>query len=210
MRPVPFPSHCTASVCYSIFTPTSPLNPQIPMQPWLQWVALFFCCLPSRIRELRPWSGYRSDAKSCPTLCNPHGPQQARLPSPSVSPGVCSDSCPLDPWCHPGSGNAHEVWMQPDLLWGFPGGSAVKSPPCQGRRYSSVPGSGRSPGGGHGNPLQWPCLGNLMDRGAWQRTVQGVRKSWTLLNNNNRPAFNSHFLWTLIFVSRGRKIKILF
>ena len=45
----------------------------------------------------------------------------------------------------------------------------------------SVPESGRSPGGGHENSLQYFCLENLMDRGAWQATVHGVTKSWTLL-----------------------------
>ena len=45
----------------------------------------------------------------------------------------------------------------------------------------SIPGSGRSPGGRHGNPLQHSCLENLMDRGAWQSTVHGVTKSWTRL-----------------------------
>ena len=43
----------------------------------------------------------------------------------------------------------------------------------------SIPGSGRSPGGGHGTPLQYSCLGNPMDRGAWQATVHGVAKSQT-------------------------------
>ena len=45
----------------------------------------------------------------------------------------------------------------------------------------SIPGSGRSPGGGHGNPLQYSCLENPMDRGAWWATVHGVAKSWTRL-----------------------------
>ena len=44
-----------------------------------------------------------------------------------------------------------------------------------------IPGSGRSPGGGHGNPLQYSCLENPMDRGAWQATVHGVAKSQTRL-----------------------------
>ena len=44
------------------------------------------------------------------------------------------------------------------------------------------PGSGRSPGGGHDNPLQYPCLENPMDRGAWWATVYGVPKSWKRLN----------------------------
>ena len=42
-----------------------------------------------------------------------------------------------------------------------------------------IPGSGRSPGGGHGNPLQYSCLENTMDRGAWQAIVHGIAKSWT-------------------------------
>ena len=45
-----------------------------------------------------------------------------------------------------------------------------------------VPGSGRFPGGGHGNPLQYSCLENPMDRGAWQATVHGVTKSQTRMN----------------------------
>ena len=44
---------------------------------------------------------------------------------------------------------------------------------------SSNPGSGQSPGEGNGNPLQDFCLGNPMDKGAWQATVHGVAKSWT-------------------------------
>ena len=44
---------------------------------------------------------------------------------------------------------------------------------------SSISGSGRSPEGGHGNPLQYPCLENSMDKGAWQATIHGVPKSQT-------------------------------
>ena len=47
------------------------------------------------------------------------------------------------------------------------------------RDVGSNPGSGRSPGGEHSNPLQYSCLGNPMDRGAWRATVHGVTKSWT-------------------------------
>ena len=49
------------------------------------------------------------------------------------------------------------------------------------RDAGSIPGSGRSPRGGHGNPLQSSCLQNPMDRGAWWDAVQGVAKSWTRL-----------------------------
>ena len=47
---------------------------------------------------------------------------------------------------------------------------------------SLIPGSGRFPGRGHGNLLQYSCLGNPMDRGAWQASIHGVAKSWTWLN----------------------------
>ena len=59
-----------------------------------------------------------------------------------------------------------------------------KNPPANAgdlRDTRSIPGSGRAPGGGHGNPLQYSCLENPMDRGAWRATVQGVTKSWTQL-----------------------------
>ena len=46
------------------------------------------------------------------------------------------------------------------------------------RDAGSIPESGRSPGGGHGNPLEYSCLDHPMDRGAWQATVHGVAKSW--------------------------------
>ena len=51
------------------------------------------------------------------------------------------------------------------------------------RDAGSIPRSGRSPGGGHGNPLLYYCLENPMDRGAWWATVHGVTKSWTGLND---------------------------
>ena len=46
-----------------------------------------------------------------------------------------------------------------------------------------IPGSGRSPGGGHGYPFQYPCVEYPLDRGAWQAAVHGVTKSWTQLND---------------------------
>ena len=69
-----------------------------------------------------------------------------------------------------------------DLRMGFPGGLVVKNPPANAgdiRDTGSIPVSGRSPGGGNGNPLQCSCLGNPMDRGSWRATVHGVMKSWT-------------------------------
>ena len=61
----------------------------------------------------------------------------------------------------------------------FPGGSAVKNPPANARDVGLISGSGRSPGVGKGNPLQYSCLGNPMDRGAWHAAVHGVAKNQT-------------------------------
>ena len=60
------------------------------------------------------------------------------------------------------------------MLMGLPGGSVGKETAYNAgdaRDMGSIPGLGRSPGGGHGNPLQYSCLENPMDRGAWQATV---------------------------------------
>ena len=61
----------------------------------------------------------------------------------------------------------------------------VNNPPAKAgdiRDVGSIPGSRRSAGGGHGDSLQYFCLGNPMDRGAWQATVHRVAKNWTQLN----------------------------
>ena len=65
----------------------------------------------------------------------------------------------------------------------FPGGSHSKASVCNVGDLGSIPGSGRSPGEGNGNPLQYSCLENSMDRGAWWATVHGVAKSWTQLSD---------------------------
>ena len=59
---------------------------------------------------------------------------------------------------------------------GFPGGSGVRNPPANEGDAGSIPGFGRSSGEGNGNPLQYSCLENPTDRGAWQATVHGVAK----------------------------------
>ena len=65
---------------------------------------------------------------------------------------------------------------------GFPGGSDGKESACNVGDLGSIPGLGRSPGEGNGNPLRYPCLENPMDRGAWRATVHGVTKSLTQLS----------------------------
>ena len=83
------------------------------------------------------------------------------------------------------------TWANPFTFLGFLGEVlVVKNPPANAgnkREVGLIPGSRRSPGGGHGNSLQYSCLENPMDRGAWRATVHGVAKSQTRqqLNNNN-------------------------
>jgi len=62
---------------------------------------------------------------------------------------------------------------------GFPGSSGGKEFACNAEHTDSIPGLGRCPGGGNGNPLQYSHLENPIDRGAWRGTVHGVSKSQT-------------------------------
>ena len=65
------------------------------------------------------------------------------------------------------------------VFMGFPGGSDSKESASKLGDLDSIPGLGRSPGGGHGNPLQYSYLENPMDAGAWWATINGVTKSQT-------------------------------
>ena len=73
----------------------------------------------------------------------------------------------------------HVLIMMTTMYWGFPGGSNGEESACNVRDLGSIPGLGRSPGEGDGNPLQYSCLENPMDRGAWWATVHGVAKTDT-------------------------------
>ena len=78
----------------------------------------------------------------------------------------------------------------------LPGGAVVKNLPTRGgdkRDVGLILGSGRSLGGGHGNPLQYSCLKNSMDRGAWQVIVHGVAKSQIWLNIHMRSFTSVQF-----------------
>ena len=79
---------------------------------------------------------------------------------------------------------AHFFLELTNSLMGFPGGSEGKETACNAgddRDMELIPGWGRCPGGGHDNPLQYSCLGNTMDREAWQTRVHRVAKNWTWL-----------------------------
>ena len=92
-----------------------------------------------------------------------------------------------------------KYWSSPGILLnlfsepptgseGFSGGSVVKNPPANAgdtRDAGLIPGLGRSPGEGNGNPLQYSCLNNSMDRGVWWATVHGIPKNQTQLNHHH-------------------------
>ena len=67
-------------------------------------------------------------------------------------------------------------------------GSDGKESACNVGALGWIPRLGRSPGGGHGNPLQYSCLENPMDKGAWRATVHGVTKTQTQLSNKHSTA----------------------
>ena len=75
---------------------------------------------------------------------------------------------------------------------GFPGGSAVKNLRASAGDMGSIPGSGRSPGGGNGNPLQYYCLGNPTDRGAWRATVHEAARVGHNLATTQQPKVTEH------------------
>ena len=78
--------------------------------------------------------------------------------------------------------NIHYLATHKSAIQGFPGSSDNKESACNAGDLGSTPGLGRSPEGGHGNPLRYSCLENPMDRGAWRTAVHRVTKSWTQLN----------------------------
>ena len=78
-----------------------------------------------------------------------------------------------------------------------------KNPPANAgdiRDAGLISGSGRCPGGGHGNPLQYSCLENPMDRGAWRATVHRVTKRWTQLKGLSMPAHTQIQVDNLLYI----------
>ena len=97
--------------------------------------------------------------------------------------------------------NTYSTWL------GFPGGSEVKASASNVGDLGSIPGLGRSPGGGNGNPLQYSCLENPMDRGAWRAAVHGATKSQTWLGDWARTCIvqcisSDSYLWLHIRTTR--------
>ena len=95
------------------------------------------------------------------------------------------------------------IFFQPfylfvSCLWALSGGSVIKNFPASERDMGSITGWGRSRGEGNGNPFQYSCLGNHMDRGTWWATVHGVTKcqTWFITTNNSLL-----FMWVWICIS---------
>ena len=144
------------------------------------------------------WSGFPMLLKA-PHLCD-----QLNSLCPECSwlfqwPSLCwiIPACPTECPDHLLSLIVDDYWQYCSLhrVYGFPGCSVVESPPANAgdrRDLGLIPGWGRSPGGGNGNSLQYSCLGNPMDRGAWWATVLGVTKSWTWLST---AATESSLVW---------------
>ena len=80
---------------------------------------------------------------------------------------------------------------------GFPHSSIGKASACNAEDPHSIPGLGRPPGEGNGNPLQYSCLENPMDREAWQATVPGVAESQTQLNHHHHLSAGAEVALTL-------------
>ena len=91
-------------------------------------------------------------------------------------------------WCPVSGSSQQRLWniysFNIYLVPALPGGRVAKNPPANTGDVGSIPGLGRSPGTGNGNPLLYSCLENQMDRGAWWATVHRVAKSRTRLSSH--------------------------
>ena len=104
-----------------------------------------------------------------------------------------------------------QVW-HPSRGLGVPGSSVVKNLPANARDAGLIPGSGISPEGGHGNPLQYICLENPMDRGAYWATVHRAAQNQTQLRRLSTQAQNGYYKTKRKVVSVGEnmeKLKLL-
>ena len=97
-----------------------------------------------------------------------------RLPTPVFWPGEVHGL--YSSWGHEESDTTEPLSVHFKSTEGFPGDSVVKNLPANAGDMGSIPPSGRSSGEGNGIPLQYSCLGNPMDRGAWWATVHGISK----------------------------------
>ena len=139
--------------------------------PW--WLRGQSVCLQCGRPGLDPWAGkipWRRKWQLTPVLLPGKSHGQRSLVG-------------YSPWGHKKSDTTTQLHStSPLCLEGFPGGSNSKESACNVGDLGLIPELERSPGEGNGNPLQYSCLENPMDRGAWRATVHGVTKSWTQLS----------------------------
>ena len=149
--------------------------------PW--WLRQQRNCLQCSRPGIDPWVGKMPWRREwLPTLVFLPGKFHAQRRLAGYSPWGHKESDMTEWLTHQRS----ELWFYRFIFVNFLGGNSGKQPACQCRRHKRhglILGSWRSPGGGHGNPLQYSCLENLMDKGAWWATVHGVTKSWTQLRD---------------------------
>ena len=131
----------------------------------------------SRRHPVIMWANTPCDGVIKGRFCHDPGPHSSRLLSQIHSPEVC-------PLLVLGCLYLEGKLLTKSLaLLDFPGGSESKESTCNVGDLGSIPGLGRSPGEGNGNPLQYSCLENSMDRGAWWSPVLGVAKSRPCLSD---------------------------
>ena len=131
----------------------------------------------SRRHPVIMWANTPCDGVIKGRFCHDPGPHSSRLLSQIHSPEVC-------PLLVLGCLYLEGKLLTKSLaLLDFPGGSESKESTCNEGDLGSIPGLGRSPGEGNGNPLQYSCLENSMDRGAWWAPVLGVAKSRPCLSD---------------------------
>ena len=138
-------------------------------------------------RPLEADSRAQDQQKPCSSPSQQHQPTAINLQAPSEAAGAPTNPAPGQ-WAHLFCGHmiCSHAWTQlgygvrPFFVLspreGFPGGLVVKNPPFNAGDMSLIPGVGRFPGEGNGNPFQYSGLGNPMDGGAWQATVLGITK----------------------------------
>ena len=160
------PAHPTGQFC---IPSTSPLSTQQPRS----------LPLASKPPHLSP------EAKMALVSCGPSG--RTVLSSHSVSNTIIIPSQLHFLSFRAGFASDLSLWLPSS--WGFPDGSGSKEFPCNAGDPGSIPGLGRSPGEGNGNPFQYSCLENSMDRGVWWTIVQGVAKSQPRLSDKYSDTF---------------------
>ena len=142
---------------------------------------LTFCAVKGRSTDSPGWS---------PWLAVPGVPPgrepSERSPYPALL-NLCLQIAACNLPCREGDRQlqGRQTWIsqEPEQSKGFPSGSDSKESACHVGDPGSIPRLGRSPGGGHGNSLQYSCLENPMDRGAWWATAHGVAQSQTRLSD---------------------------